>query len=273
MSHEPVLIATIAVGLSLAFVLGMVARRLRLPSLVGYLARRACSSGRTPSATSRMPRVATELAEIGVILLMFGVGIHFSVKDLLAVRSVAVPGALVQILVVTIARAPRVGVALGWGLAGGVVLGLSISVASTVVLLRAIIERGELDSVQGRVAVGWLIVEDLFTVVVLVLLPSIAPLVGGTDPMPIRRATVRSATWPSRSAGAVVVRRRHAAARAPGSCRWLLDLVARERSRELFVLAVAGPRAGRLVRWATRSSGSPWPSAASSRARWSASRT
>ncbi len=234
MEHEPVLIATIAVGLSLAFVFGMVARRLRLPSLIGYLIAGIVIGPYTIGYVADAA-IATELAEIGVILLMFGVGIHFSVRDLLAVRAIAVPGALVRILIVTIAGT-AVGVFLGWGLVGGLVLGLGISVASTVVVLRAIIERGELDSVQGRVAVGWLIVEDLFTVAVLVLLPGIAPLIGGSPDVhpssfgPIGDLVIAVISASVFAAGMLLLGVRVVP--------WVLDLVARERSREMFVLAV-----------------------------------
>ncbi|MEZ4597716.1 MAG: cation:proton antiporter [Chloroflexota bacterium] len=175
--HASVLIATIAVGLGLAFVFGMVARRLRLPTLVGYLAAGVLMGPYTIGYVADTA-VATELAELGVVLLMFGTGIHFSIRDLLAVRAVAIPGAAAQSLLTTLVGI-GVGILLGWGVVGGLVLGLAISVASTVVLLRAIIERGELDSIQGRVAVGWLIVEDILTVVILVLLPSAAPILTG----------------------------------------------------------------------------------------------
>jgi CPA2 family monovalent cation:H+ antiporter-2 len=162
-----------------AFGAALVARRLRLPPIVGYLVAGVLIGPLTPGVVADQA-IAAELAELGVILLMFGVGIHFSIRDLLAVRRIAVPGAIGQIAVAT-ALGTMLGVALGWGIGGGVVFGLSISVASTVVLLRALEERNELVSPQGRIAVGWLIVEDLFTVVVLVLLPTIAPMLGGTD--------------------------------------------------------------------------------------------
>ena len=125
--------------------------------------------------------LAPQLAEIGVILLMFGVGIHFSVRDLLAVRAVAVPGAVGQIAAAT-ALAVAVALWWGWGLGAGLVLGLAVSVASTVVLLRALMDRNELETVAGRVAVGWLIVEDLFTVLALVLLPALAGLLERLGP-------------------------------------------------------------------------------------------
>ncbi len=178
MDHEPVLISTIAVGLSAAFLGGLLARRLRLPAIVGYIVAGIAVGPFTPGFIADQA-IATELAELGVILLMFGVGIHFSIRDLLAVRAIALPGAIGQITVATVLGVV-LGLALGWDIGGGLVLGLALSVASTVVLLRALMDRGELDSQQGRIAVGWLIVEDLFTVVVLVLLPTLAPLLGGT---------------------------------------------------------------------------------------------
>ena len=177
MDHSAALLETIAIGLGAAFIGGLVATRLRLPTIVGYLLA-GVAVGPFPPGLVADTEVAQQLAELGVILLMFGVGIHFSIPDLLAVRGVAIPGAMGQILVATLLGA-GLGVLLGWGLVGGVVLGLAVSVASTVVLLRALEERGELDTPQGRVAVGWLIVEDLFTVLVLVLLPTLAPMLLG----------------------------------------------------------------------------------------------
>ncbi|MET0773815.1 MAG: cation:proton antiporter, partial [Candidatus Limnocylindrales bacterium] len=230
-NHTPVLIATIAIGLSLAFVLGMVARRLRLPTLIGYLAAGVLIGPYTIGYVADAA-IATELAELGVVLLMFGTGIHFSIRDLLAVRSVALPGAVVQSLLTTLVGIV-VGVLFGWGVVGGLVLGLAISVASTVVLLRAIIERGELDSIQGRVAVGWLIVEDIFTIIVLVLLPSVAPILTGEGGsllsalQDLAVALLLAAIF----AGIMLIAGMRFVPR-------ILDLVARERSRELFVLAV-----------------------------------
>ena len=177
MDHEPVLISTIAIGLVAAFIGGLIAQRLRLPSIVGYIAAGVALGPFTPGVIADA-EIASELAEIGVILLMFGVGIEFSIKDLLAVRRIAVPGAIGQFVIATLLGI-GLGAALGWGVGGGLILGLAISVASTVVLLRTLNDRGELDTPQGRIAVGWLIVEDLFTVVILVVLPTVAPLIGG----------------------------------------------------------------------------------------------
>jgi CPA2 family monovalent cation:H+ antiporter-2 len=175
-AHEPVLIATIAIGLALAFVAGLVAKRLHMPPIVGYLVAGVAVGPFTPGFVADTA-LATELAEIGVILLMFSVGLHFSLRDLAAVRKVAIPGAIGQIAVASV-LGTVLGLAIGWAPVDAIVLGLAISVASTVVLIRALVERGELLSGQGRIAVGWLIVEDLFTVVVLVLLPSLASVAG-----------------------------------------------------------------------------------------------
>ena len=182
---SPSLISTIAIGLVAAFIGGLIAQRLRLPSIVGYIAAGVVLGPFTPGIIADA-QLAGELAEVGVILLMFGVGIEFSIKDLLTVRRIVIPGAIGQFLVAT-SLGIGLGVALGWGIGGGLILGLAVSVASTVVLLRALGDRGELDTPQGRIAVGWLIVEDLFTVVVLVVLPTIAPLLGGDR----RRAPTR----------------------------------------------------------------------------------
>ncbi|HET7169274.1 MAG TPA: cation:proton antiporter [Candidatus Limnocylindrales bacterium] len=235
MDHEPVLIATIAVGLTAAFVGGLIARRLRLPVIVGYIVAGMLIGPFTPGLIADA-NVATELAEVGVILLMFGVGIEFSVRDLLAVRSIAVPGAAVQITVATLLGI-GLGLLLGWGIGGGLVLGLAVSVASTVVLLRSLMDRGELDSQQGRIAVGWLIVEDLFTVVVLVLLPTIAPLIGG-DPVDATSAALGPIGGLVLALGKALVfaiLMIFAGARVVPR---LLLVVARLGSRELFTLGV-----------------------------------
>jgi len=177
MDHEPVLISTIAIGLVAAFIGGLIAQRLRLPTIVGYIAAGVALGPFTPGIIADT-QVAGELAEIGVILLMFGVGMHFSVRDLLAVRSVAVPGGIGQAAVAT-----GVGYAVGraWGWPGGesLVFGLALSVASTVVLLRALSNRGRLEEEAGRIAVGWLLVEDVLMVLALVLLPTLAEPLGG----------------------------------------------------------------------------------------------
>ncbi len=177
MPHEMPLIATIVAGLGLAFIFGAIANRFRVPPLVGYLIAGMLVGPNTPGFVADQ-KLALELAEIGVILLMFGVGLHFSLKDLLSVRAIAVPGAVVQI---GFATALGAGLAwlLGWSIGAGLVFGLALSVASTVVLLRALQERRMIETERGRIAVGWLIVEDLAMVLALVLLPALAGVLGG----------------------------------------------------------------------------------------------
>ena len=177
MPHHTPLISTIVLGLVFAFILGTLAHRARVSPLAGYLFAGVLVGPFTPGFVAD-PALAGDLAEIGVILLMFGVGLHFSLKDLLSVWSIAVPGALVQIAVAT-ALGMGLGWGLGWELGASLVFGLALSVASTVVLLRALQERRLVETEQGRIAVGWLIVEDLAMVLVLVLLPPIAGLLGG----------------------------------------------------------------------------------------------
>jgi CPA2 family monovalent cation:H+ antiporter-2 len=180
MPHETPLIATIVAGLGLAFVFGALANRFRIPPLVGYLVAGVLVGPYTPGFVADQG-LALELAEIGVILLMFGVGLHFSLKDLLSVRAIAVPGAVVQI---AFATALGAGLAwlMGWSMGAGIVFGLALSVASTVVLLRAMQERRIIETERGRIAVGWLIVEDLAMVLALVLLPALAGVMGGEVP-------------------------------------------------------------------------------------------
>lgn len=237
MDHEPVLIATIAIGLTAAFIGGLIARRCRLPEIVGYITAGVVIGPFTPGLVAD-PELATELAELGVILLMFGVGIHFSFRDLLAVKDIALPGAAAQIAVTT-ALGTALGIALGWGIGGGLVLGLAISIASTVVLLRSLTDRGEVDSPQGRVAIGWLIVQDLVTVVVLVLLPALAPTLGGQGASETAAASasgplVALAIALGKAALFAVLMVVAGTRLVPR----LLLLVSREGSPELFTLAV-----------------------------------
>jgi CPA2 family monovalent cation:H+ antiporter-2 len=180
MHHDISLLTTIAAGLGLAFLFGLLAARLGLPPILGYLLAGIAAGPFTPGFVADAS-LASQLAEIGVILLMFGVGLHFSIADLLAVRRIAVPGAIGQVAVATLLSAV-VARLWGWSWGSGVVFGLSLSVASTVVLLRALQDRGILQSVDGQIAVGWLIVEDLMTVLALVMLPALAPLLVGADP-------------------------------------------------------------------------------------------
>jgi len=178
MEHQTPLIATIVAGLSLAFLFGTLAQRLRFSPLVGYLIAGIIAGPYTPGFVADQ-KLANELAEIGVILLMFGVGLHFSVKDLWAVRAIAIPGAIGQMTVATLIG---MGLAylLGWPAGAGLVFGLSMSVASTVVLLRSLQERRLLATERGRIALGWLIVEDVAMVFVLVLIPAVVPLLDGS---------------------------------------------------------------------------------------------
>jgi K+:H+ antiporter len=179
MFHETPLITTIVAGLGLAFVFGAIAQRLRVSPLVGYLLAGVAVGPSTPGFVAD-PALAAELAEIGVILLMFGVGLHFSLSDLLSVRAIALPGALVQIGAATLFGL-GLALSMGWTVGAGLVFGLALSVASTVVLMRAIQERRLMETERGRIAVGWLIVEDLAMVLALVLLPALAPVFGGSN--------------------------------------------------------------------------------------------
>lgn len=237
MPHDTSLIATIAVSLAAAFLGGLIAARMHLPLVVGYLVAGIAVGPFTPGFVADV-NLAPQLAEVGVILLMFGVGTHLSVRDLWAVRAIAVPGAVAQIAV---AVALGVGVAWSWGwsLGAGLVFGLALSVASTVVLLRVLGARGRLASDEGRIAVGWLIVEDLVIVLTLVLLPALAGLLGGQE----------SAGTPSVASGdlwgALGVTLGKVAAFAALMLvvgtrvfPWLLKRVESTGSRELFTLAV-----------------------------------
>lgn len=192
MPHNIDLITTIATGLGLAMILGFIAVRLRMPPLVGYLVAGIIAAPTTPGIVADVG-LAGQLAEIGVMLLMFGVGLHFSVGDLLSVKRIAIPGALVQILLATLLGA---GAGIYWDLSFGesLVFGLALSVASTVVLLKALEARGVLDSINGRIAVGWLVVEDLVMVLVLVLLPPLAGLLGGHSAADVHHTSDHSLT-------------------------------------------------------------------------------
>jgi CPA2 family monovalent cation:H+ antiporter-2 len=229
--HQTPLIATIAAGLMLAFVLGLIAQRLRVQPLVGYLLAGVMVGPYTPGFTAD-PALATELAEIGVILLMFGVGLHFSLKDLMSVGRIAVPGAIGQIAVATLMGA-GLSWALGWPPLAGFVFGLALSVASTVVLIRALQDRHILETQRGRIAVGWLVVEDLAMVLALVLLPALAVATEGKGVPPTQILLSLLATLAKVSifvAIMLVVGRR--------VIPWLMHYTAHTGSRELFRLAV-----------------------------------
>ncbi len=243
MTHDTPLIATIVIGLSLACIMGLLAQRLRLPLIAGYLLAGVLLGPFTPGYVADQ-EIAAELAELGVILLMFGVGLHFSMKDLMAVRRIAVPGALGQIGVATLAGI-GLALALGWSIGAGVIFGLSLSVASTVVLLRALQDREIVETNRGRIAVGWLIVEDVVMVVALVLIPALAGLLGGevqplTDEAveavrlglsPILATLGLTAIKLGAFVGLMLIIGRRVIP-------WLLDYVANTGSRELFRLAV-----------------------------------
>jgi CPA2 family monovalent cation:H+ antiporter-2 len=216
----------------------MLAVRLRLPALVGYLAAGVIIGPATPGFVADVA-LASQLAEIGVMLLMFGVGLHFSLDDLMEVKGIAVPGAILQIAVATL-----LGMGLshlwGWSLGAGLVFGLALSVASTVVLLRALEDRGELDSFNGRIAVGWLVVEDLVTVLVLVLLPALSGILGGKSDA-AGGSLWGTLAWTLVQVGAfvafmLVVGRK--------LFPWFLWRVAKTGSRELFTLAVIAAAVG-----------------------------
>lgn len=229
MPHSTVLIATIAASFSLALVMGLAANRLKLPALVGYLLAGILIGPYTPGFVADA-ELSGQLAEIGVILLMFGVGLHFSFQDLMAVKGIAVPGAVAQIAAAT-AMGALVAKLWGWSFGAGLTFGLALSVASTVVLLRSLEQRGILDTVNGQIAVGWLIVEDLAMVLVLVMLPALAESAGGSSSsgMAIRLAITLGKV--AIFVGLMLVIGRRAFPR-------LLSNVANTGSRELFTLAV-----------------------------------
>ncbi|MGJ7492357.1 YbaL family putative K(+) efflux transporter [Variovorax sp. ZT4R33] len=233
MPHSVSLINTIAAGLGLALVLGFLAVRVRLPALVGYLLAGVIIGPFTPGFVADA-EIAAQLAEIGVMLLMFGVGLHFSLDDLLAVRKIAVPGALVQIAVATL-MGGSLALWWDWPLGAALVFGLALSVASTVVLLRALESLGLLDSYTGRIAVGWLVVEDLAMVLVLVLLPPLASTLGGTAD-----GANASAIWTTLGVTLLQVGGFVALMLVVGrrAFPWILWQVARTNSRELFTLCV-----------------------------------
>ena len=243
MPHDTPLIATIVAGLGLAFVFGALANRFRMPPLVGYLIAGVLVGPHTPGFVADQ-HLALELAELGVILLMFGVGLHFSLKDLLSVRAIAVPGAIVQIAFAT-ALGAALAWQLGWSAGAGLVFGLALSVASTVVLLRALQERRLIETERGRIAVGWLIVEDLAMVLALVLLPALAGVLGGTEQETARAPDLLSLRFDLGLWGVLGLTLAKVAAFVAlmlvvgrRIIPWILHYVAHTGSRELFRLAV-----------------------------------
>jgi len=221
--HELTLLTNIVAALAAALLGGLLARRLGLPTLVGYLLVGVVIGPFTPGFVGDAKTIA-QLAELGVIFLMFGVGLHFSLSDLARVRKVAVPGALGQMTLTTLIGA-LLGLLFGWSLPASVVLGIAISIASTVVLLRGFTDAGMLDTRQGRLAVGWLVVEDLAAVLILLVLPSVVPAAGGIDVVAIGLTLLK--------AGVFIGLMLFVGARVMP---WILLHIARTRSRELFVL-------------------------------------
>ena len=251
MPHHTALIATIVAGLGLAFVFGAIAYRLKLSPLVGYLVAGVLIGPFTPGYVADQ-ELAPQLAEMGVILLMFGVGLHFSLKDLLAVKAIALPGAVGQMAIATF-----LGMALawsmGWSIGAGLVFGLALSVASTVVLLRALQERRLIESEKGRIAVGWLIVEDLAMVLALVLLPALSGVLGGRADPAAHKSTAEavqaaglvrwldpSSVWLALALTLVKVAAFVGLMLVVGRrvIPWVLHWVAHSGSRELFRLSV-----------------------------------
>ena len=234
MEHNISLITTLAAGFGMAMILGFIAERLKIPALVGYLVAGILIGPATPGFVADVG-IASQLSEIGVMLLMFGVGLHFSLKDLLSVKRIAVPGAVVQMGLATV-----LGMALawwwGWSWGAGLIFGLSLSCASTVVLLKGLEARGVLETMNGRIAVGWLVVEDLATVLVLVLLPPLAGALGGAgsstaDASPLWMTLGQTLLQVCAFIALMLVVGRRLLP-------WILWQVTRTGSRELFTLTV-----------------------------------
>ena len=241
MDHDFTLITTIAAGFGIALVLGFLAERVKIPALVGYLVTGIIIGPGTPGFVADV-HLASQLSEIGVMLLMFGVGLHFSLRDLLAVKRIAIPGAVVQMALAT-ALGMLVAWIWDWSLGTGLVFGLSLSCASTVVLLKALETRNVLETMNGRIAVGWLVVEDLATVLVLVLLPPLAGLLGGTGAAPDQSAQALGFTI-FKTLLQVVAFIALMLVAGRRILPWLLWQVAKTGSRELFTLAVVAVAIG-----------------------------
>lgn len=243
MPHSVSLITTIAAGMGLALVMGLVASRLKMPALVGYMIAGIMVGPWTPGFVADV-ELAGQLAEIGVMLLMFGVGLHLAPEDLLAVKRIALPGAIAQIVAATL-MGTAVGLLWGWPAGSSLVFGLALSCASTVVLLRALEGQGSLKSVNGRIAVGWLVVEDLAMVLVLVLLPATAGLLGGGAPDGAH-AEPDGSLWAAigftfAKVGAFIVLMLVVGKRLFPKVLWL---VSRTGSREMFTLCVLATAIG-----------------------------
>ncbi|MFZ6875980.1 cation:proton antiporter [Undibacterium sp. Di27W] len=240
MDHSISLITTVAAAFAGALVLGFIAEKIKVPALVGYLLAGIVIGPATPGFVADV-HIASQLSEIGVMLLMFGVGLHFSPADLLAVRRIAIPGAVLQMGITT-----AVGMAIAswwtWSVGGSLIFGLSLACASTVVLLKSLETRNLLNTMNGRIAVGWLVVQDLVTVLVLVLLPPLAGVLGSTTAVvesttPLWITIVKTLLQVSAFIALMLVVGRRALP-------WLLWQVARTGSRELFTLSVVASAIG-----------------------------
>ena len=233
MQHDIPLITTIVAGLVVAFIFGSIAHRLKMPPLVGYLLAGIAIGPFTPGFVGDVD-LAQQLAEIGVILLMFGVGLHFSLKDLLAVKGIAIPGALAQIVLATL-MGMGLGWLIGWPLGQGLLFGLALSVASTVVLLTALQERRLVETRRGQIAIGWLIVEDIAMVLALVLIPALSGILGGSG----ESLSTNALLWTlAATLGKVVAFVAAMLLIGRRLIPWMLERVVASGSRELFRLAV-----------------------------------
>jgi CPA2 family monovalent cation:H+ antiporter-2 len=232
--HDITLLINVAVALVAALLGGLLARRIGLPTLVGYLVAGIIIGPFTPGFVGDTATIS-ELAELGIIFLLFGVGLHFSLRDLWAVRAVAIPGALAQMVLIT---AIGFGLARWWGMstASGLVLGVALSISSTVVLLRALMDNGLLNTSHGRVAIGWLVVEDLATVLILVLLPAFTEKTGAPVWQSVGLALLKAVIF---AALMLIVGTRFVP--------WLLLRIAHMRSRELFIITVVVITVGTAV--------------------------
>jgi monovalent cation:H+ antiporter-2, CPA2 family len=234
MEHNISLITTIAAAFGVALIFGLIAERIKLPALVGYLFAGILIGPATPGFVANV-EIASQLSEIGVMLLMFGVGLHFSIHDLLSVKRIALPGALVQMTIATTLGCVAANL-WGWSFGESLIFGFALSCASTVVLLKALESRGILDSINGKIAVGWLVVEDLVTVMVLVLMPPLTSILGGDESAVINTRPL----WQTISFTLVQVAAFIALMLTFGKrlLPWLLWHVAKTGSRELFTLSV-----------------------------------
>jgi monovalent cation:H+ antiporter-2, CPA2 family len=240
MNHSIPLITTLSAGFCVALALGFVAERIKMPALVGYLMAGIVIGPATPGFVADM-HIASQLSEIGIMLLMFGVGLHFSPDDLLAVKRIAIPGAMLQ-MAVTTGLGMYMAWHWGWSLGGMLIFGVALACASTVVLLKALESRGQMDTMSGHIAIGWLVVQDLATVLVLVLLPPLATALGG----PAAAAGTANPLWMTVGQTLLQVSAFIALMLIVGRrlLPWLFWQVSRTGSRELFTLSVIATAIG-----------------------------